>query len=313
MQESDLDNSSNNDDFTKQSMFNDYINYLSTDLGLSKSTCTTYKTQLRKFHRYLKSINVSIYSFKKHDLENYITYNQKEDNTKSRTINVIICSIRSLCRFFIIEKIRDIDPTENISPPKLEQRLPKLINSTTIKEILDTFDEDVLKDLRDKAMIVLLYASGLRSFELLKLKPENINFKDEYIRVVGKGDKERIVPIAKYALDLVLKYIHKYVAEHKLKNFNCDYIFQSPTKKKPLSRVSLFNTIKQHCLMAGVNTNVSAHVFRHAFATHLLDNGASLHVIQHLLGHSDISTTQIYTHVATSKLHKTYNKIHPRA
>ena len=208
MQESDLDNSSNNDDFTKQSMFNDYINYLSTDLGLSKSTCSTYKTQLRKFHRYLKSINVSIYSFKKHDLENYITYNQKEDNTKSRTINVIICSIRSLCRFFIIEKIRDIDPTENISPPKLEQRLPKLINSTTIKEILDTFDEDILKDLRDKAMIVLLYASGLRSFELLKLKPENINFKDEYIRVVGKGDKERIVPIAKYALELNLKHIY---------------------------------------------------------------------------------------------------------
>lgn len=288
----------------------DYIYYVSIDLGLSKATVENYGRQLSFFIEFLNANGIDINSFNDEHLHSYIQYIQKKKELKAQTIDLIITVIKSFLKYQQINKFRSDDPLVNFESPKLDKRIPKVLSSDTMKRILAAPDENIFIELRDKAMMEILYATGLRSSELINLKFSNINFSDSNIRVIGKGNKERMVPLALVTLDLLKKYIAAYQTNYG--KFKTEYVFVAPKTGLPLSRQNLYTRIKFYAEKIGLNPIPSAHIFRHAFATHLLNNGADLSTVQLLLGHSSLNTTEIYTHVASKRIHKIFEKAHPR-
>lgn len=288
-----------------------YNLYLSGELGLSNSTCETYCRQLQKFLNFLADNNISVDSFTSLHINSFIIETQANNNFKSRTIHLLLSSIKSFVRYQHDEHIRNDNPAIDVPPPKLEKRIPKIMSETIVLKLIEAPNPNVFMELMDKTMFVLLYATGVRSFELVNLKLENINFEQKIMRIIGKGEKERIIPIADKAINIVLQYLNEY---RRLYNkLESPYIFYNRETQKPYTRQYLFKKIKHYSEQIGLLKYPSAHTFRHAFATHLLNNGADLRTVQLLLGHSDLVTTEIYTHVASQRLHTVYNKIHPRA
>ena len=285
---------------------NDYINYVFIEKKLSTNTKDAYFSDLIEFNNYLynKSLNKVDYD----DIVKYINFLNKKNET-TKTISRKIVSVRT---FFTYElKIGNINnnPCEKIESPKLRKTLPNTLNYEEINKLLD-IKEDNAKDVRDKCMIYLMYASGLRVSELVNLNVNDINLTDEYVRIFGKGKKERIVPFSESTTKLLDKYINIY-RNSLLKGYLTDKLFIS-SYGKGMTRQGFFKNLKLIAKNKGITKDFSPHTLRHSFATHLIENGADLRSIMELLGHENIKTTQIYTHISNDKKRKDYEEYHPR-
>ncbi len=290
---------------------NDFLTYLSAEKGLSRNTVESYHFDLRKFRESLSSRSRDFASFTKADIIDFIERLRDEDYSAS-SICRFLSSVKSLCKYLLIENIIKEDPSENLQSPKRWERLPKSLSVSEVRAFLDLSSSIDLSEpaaMRDYVMFELLYSSGLRVSELISLKLEDINFDAGFVRVLGKGSKERIVPLHMRAIGRVKEYISRQRPEI-LKKKRSPYIFVT-RRGGPMTRQRFWQTIKALGRKLGIE--ISPHTMRHSFATHLLEGGADLRSLQKMLGHADISTTQIYTKVTTDRLKQVYSKHHPRA
>ena len=291
-----------NGEYTQNIYIEKYINYLQYERGLSDNTINSYAYDLKRFDIFFKG---HILHLKYEDIQEYL---ESIGELSSRSVAHHITVLTSFYNFLIDEKIIENNPCENVVNAKLPKKLPVFLTEDEVNKLLD-IPLRTEYDYRNKAMLELLYATGLRISELVNLKINDIDYDECIVRVFGKGKKERIVPIA----DVALKYLDIYVYNYRekiLKGAISDYIFISNSKKN-ISRQGFFKILKAEARRAGIEKDVSPHVLRHSFATHLLSHGANLRIIQELLGHEDISTTEIYTHLVNEKLKDDYT-YHPR-
>ena len=290
-------------------LLRDFLTYLSVEKGLSKNTIESYSIDLKKFQDFLSLKNKNFASFTRADVIDFIETLRNKGYSISSTCR-FISSIKSLCKYLIIENVIKEDPSENLQTPKRWERLPKSLTVSEVRSFLE-LDTPIDKPtmVRDSVMLELLYSSGLRVSELVSLKVEDINLEAGFIRVLGKGSKERVVPVNIRAIGRLRGYLNK-VRQEILKKRQSSYLFVTG-RGRPLTRQRFWQTIKTLGRKKGID--LSPHTLRHSFATHLLEGGADLRSVQKMLGHSDISTTQIYTKVTTERLKKVYTKHHPRA
>lgn len=280
--------------------------YILVEKGLSKQTFSSYMTDLKKFFFYFEENGHPIRDtadLSETDLQDYRRHLGSTQKSASTTLRKI-SSTKSFYLFLKREGIIDFQIPE-ITPPKKPQRLPNCLSIEEVEDLLETPDITKPEGLRDKAMLELMYSSGLRVSELLALERKKINLERGIVTVFGKGSKERKVPMGDYALEFVVKYIN----EARCKNPGKDskYLFLN-RYGKPLSRQYFFKQIKKYAALAGIDPkNISPHTLRHCFATHLLENGAQLRAVQEMLGHSNIATTQIYTHISTKRIISAYD------
>ncbi|MGB9715970.1 MAG: site-specific tyrosine recombinase XerD [Thermodesulfovibrionales bacterium] len=292
-------------------LLNNFLTFLSVEKGLSRNTIESYSMDLKKFHNFLLLNKKDFVSFNRSDIVDFIETLRKEGYSIS-SICRFISSIKGFCKYLIIEDIIKEDPSENIHAPKKWERIPKSLTVSEIKSFLENNgDKDTERPVtvRNTVMLELLYSSGLRVSELVSLKLEDINLESGFIRVIGKGSKERVVPINMRAIEKLRNYIKKERLEI-LKKRESPYLFITG-RGRPMTRQRFWQAIKTQGKKKGIE--LSPHTLRHSFATHLLEGGADLRSVQKMLGHSDISTTQIYTKVTTDRLKKVYTKYHPRA
>lgn len=282
-----------------------YIDYLKYEKKLSLNTISSYSDDLNIF---ILSINNK--DLLKIDTKEIQIFLEKEYEKSSRTKAHYITVLNNFYDFLIKENITKTNPLANIKLPKIEKKLPDYLTIEEVNKLLD-FPLNKAYDFRNKAMLELLYATGIRVSELINLRISDIDFTNDYIRIIGKGSKERIVPFN----DISKKYLILYINDYRpilLKRKTNEFLFINNLSNQ-ISRQGFFKILKEICFKQGINKNVSPHTLRHSFATHLLNNGADLRIIQELLGHSDLSTTQIYTEVLNEKLKKDYESSHPRA
>lgn len=286
--------------------FRRFINYLTVEKGLSANTLEAYDRDLRKFKDHLDQAGISISSLNRRDIASFIDA-LRNTGHKTSTIARHIASIRGFCRFLLMEKIIDEDPVENFSAPKGWKHIPKIMGFSEVSELLNRPGGKKLS-LRDRAILEIIYSSGLRVSEVSTLQLKDIHFEAGFLSVTGKGSKERVVPVSVRTLGILKEYIHTSRAE-LLKNNHSPYLFIA-RGGKPLTRQRLWQLVKHYS--QGLSTEISPHTLRHCFASHLLDGGADLRALQKMLGHTDISTTQIYTKVTPERLKKIHKQHHPR-
>jgi len=283
----------------------DYMNYLSLERQLSPNTIDGYKRDLEDFYKFT---NKSYNHINKDDIINYITYLNKKVGPK--TINRHIVSIKNYFKFLEKNNYISTNPTTDITGLKTPKKMPRVLSIEEVDKLLDIEVKDAYSS-RNKAMLELMYSSGLRVSELLSLTLNNIDFDMNLVRIYGKGSKERIVPISDIATSYLDEYINLY-RNTLVKNKITDLLFLNSRGSK-LSRQGFFKILKEIALIKGINREISPHVLRHSFATHLLNNGADLRSIQTMLGHENIETTQIYTHVSNNYVKENYDEAHPRS
>ena len=287
-----------------------FIDSLWIDKGLSEHSLTAYRTDLMKLVRFgeQSKSGFSLVSFVKGDIDQFVAKHYDEGFSE-RSVSRCLSSLRMLCKYLIEKGLRSDDPIAQLRNPKLSQSLPKTLSEQQVDELLNAPDCGVAIEFRDKAMLEVLYATGLRVTELVSLRMEQLGLQQGVIRVTGKGSKERLVPLGEEAIEWLLSYM-KGARGSLLKN-DSDIVFPS-NRGVMMTRQTFWHRIKFYAKKAHIQTHLSPHTLRHAFATHLLNHGADLRVVQMLLGHSDLSTTQIYTHVATERLQKLVEQHHPR-
>ncbi|MFN4226719.1 MAG: tyrosine recombinase XerC [Candidatus Ratteibacteria bacterium] len=283
-----------------------FIDYLANQKNYSKHTLKGYKKDISQFIEFLRQKKIS--DFEKVEYEDLISFISKLKNSglKEKTIGRKVASLKSFYKFLVSKKFIKKNPALLIQSPKIPEKLPNFLTYNEVINLLETpFNKKNWQSLRDKAILEVLYSTGIRVGELVNLKIEDINFADEVIKVKGKGKKERIVPIGKTALNCLIEYIEK--RPNKKERF----VFLNKYGKKITER-SVERIVKKYMLISKINKNITPHTLRHTFATHLLDRGADLRTVQELLGHERITTTQIYTHLTIEKLKQLYEKFHPR-
>lgn len=283
---------------------NEFCDYLLIDKHYSNNTIESYKRDLIKFYEYNKK---DIKNINKDDIKSYLKY-LNDNKMDERSIARNISSLKSFYKFLIINKTIKDNPVESISLPKLGKKLPNTLSEEDINKLLDIKLNDNYS-YRNKAMLELMYATGLRVSELVNLKVYDVNLEEAIVKTMGKGSKERIIPIGDYALNALTIYINEYRSTLFKKEVN-DFLFLN-NHGKQMTRQGFFKIIKKLAIEQGIKKDFSPHTLRHSFATHLLSHGADLRIIQELLGHSDVSTTQIYTHVSNEELEDTFKKYHP--
>ena len=282
--------------------------FLATERGLSKNYQLLVRRNLEKFSNWLNNIK-QLDSITTDDLSEYLSKRKKEGLAAS-SIRQNVVSLKIFFRFLCNHKILSEDIAEGLFSPKPEQLLPKTINQKDVIRLLESIETSDPLGMRDRALIELLYSSGLRLGEIMEALLENLYLEEGHIRVTGKGKKTRIVPIGKKALEAINNYLEK--GRKKLVNSkSTSHIFLSIRGKK-LSPSRIWQIVKERSKRANINSPIYPHQLRHSFATHLLSGGADLRIIQELLGHADISTTQTYTHVDEKGLKKIHKKFHPR-
>ena len=285
-----------------------FIDHLWLEDGLSKNTLESYRADLSQFATWLGKRNTQIMAANQADIQHYLAV--KFPQSKPRSIGRLIASMRRFYRYCLRENLIETDPTLQIESPKLPRSLPKSLNEQEVEDLLNAPDTAAPIGLRDRAMLELLYASGLRVSELVTVKVNEVSTQDGVVRVTGKGSKTRLVPMGEEAADWITKYLKESRPEILQKRLS-DALFVT-ARAQAMTRQAFWYLIKRYTLQAGITKHMSPHVLRHAFATHLLNHGADLRVVQMLLGHSDISTTQIYTHVARERLKQLHSVHHPR-
>lgn len=282
----------------------DFLSYLEVEANYSKNTINSYENDLNKFEEYYKSKDLLKITSK--DIEKYI---QTLSDLAPTTVSHNISSLKTFYSYFLKQGRVSNNPTDGIKSPKLGIHLPTYLTIDEVNKLLDIEVTDAFSS-RNKAILELMYATGLRISEVISLEFKNIDYDECIIRVMGKGSKERIVPVNDYAIKYLKEYIDNYRPE-LVKNDINNYIFLN-NHGRMLTRQGIFKMIKNYAALKNIKKTIGPHTLRHTFATHLLENGADLRVIQELLGHSDISTTQIYMHLTKEALHNEYKKYFPR-
>lgn len=285
----------------------DFINYCVFEKGLSDKTKDSYIYDLSVYKDFLSEKGkTKVNSITTDDIENFLKY--RLQNEKNSTVAHNLTVIKNFHSYLLKSDIIKKDISENIARPKLQKKLPKTLSIDDIDKLLDIELKDTY-DYRNKAMIELMYGSGLRVSELISLDVHSIDFTNCIIRITGKGSKDRIVPVGEYSMYYLNKYLK--VRSCMLKDENTDALFLNNHGKR-MTRQGFFKNLKSILRQKGLNEDVSPHTLRHSFATHLLERGADLRSIQELLGHSDIATTRIYTHISDNMVKEAYEKYHPR-
>lgn len=287
--------------------YDEYLNFIKFEKRLSDNTIKSYQNDLKKYINYLKKANISSFKDVKPKTIELMLISEKDLNTAS--LAHLLLSIKSLHKYLKKLKILDEDVTINIEQPKMAKHLPDVLSYDEVNNLLD-IEIKTGEDIRNKAMLELLYASGFRISELLNIKLGDIDFTNAVVRTFGKGSKERVVPLP----DVTLDYINKYLEIRKdiLNKKESDYLFITKRGNK-MDRTTFFKFIKNLLIKKNIHKDISPHTLRHSFATHLLEGGADLRSIQVLLGHENIKTTKIYTHISREKLLDDYIDKHPRS
>ena len=286
---------------------------LRVEKNLSTNSITSYKTDLKRYINFLfnKESIQDLNSIRQIHIRNFIRY-LNDQNLSSASINRSFSSIRSYHKYLSGEERISHNPTQLLEAPKISKKLPKVLSIQEVDVIINSVKLEESMGYRDKAILETLYSAGLRVSELCALEMNNILFDSAMLRVVGKGNKERYVPLGSKAIKLIndyCKYIRSLLINKKKTDGN---VFLSKNGKK-LTRMTIFNIMKKWTKISGINKDISPHTFRHSFATHLLEGGADLRAVQEMLGHSDISTTQIYTHLDNEYLKEVHRTFHPRS
>ena len=289
----------------------EYLKFIQLEKGLSENTIGAYRRDLKKYQDYLEEEKISHIDFIDRQTIQVCLGDLHDKGASAKSIARFISTIRSFHQFALREKYAAKDPTVLIETPKYERRLPDVLEVDEVIRLLETPDMSKNNGYRYRAMLELLYATGMRVTELINLKVEDVNLIMGFVRVFGKGNKERIVPLGETIIDILETYIET-VRPQLLKKTVTDNLFLN-LHGKPLSRQAIWKMIKQNGVKAEIFKTLTPHTLRHSFATHLLENGADLRAVQEMLGHADISTTQLYTHVSKSQIRKIYNQFHPRA
>jgi integrase/recombinase XerD len=280
-----------------------FLDYYWLSSGASQNTLSAYQSDLKLFSKWL---NGDLSHINSNHINDYFKHRQLSAATQSR----ILTCLRIFYQYLITQQLIKTNPTAKLHHPKQTQKLPIFLNIEEVDRLLNTPDKNTIFGLRDRAMLELLYSCGLRVSELITLDYHNINLNEEYIRIHGKGNKERLLPMGEVAIDYLNTY-EKKARPFLLKSGQTDHYFLS-NRGSGMSRQNFFYIIKAYAVKAGIDKPLSPHTLRHAFATHLVQQGADLRSVQLMLGHSDISTTQIYTHIQNVQLKSQHAKHHPR-
>ncbi|MCL1092382.1 site-specific tyrosine recombinase XerD [Shewanella kaireitica] len=286
-----------------------FLDHLWSTKGLSDNTLSAYRTDLRHFDRHQQLKGLKLVESSQFDVRDYLAVRFDKGFAKTSSARMM-SSLRRFFGYLVVNKQINTDPMALLESPKLARKLPDSLSEDDIDRLLSEPQTDDPIECRDKAMLELLYATGLRVSELVGLTMEQLSLRQGLVRIVGKGGKERLVPLGELAVSEVENYL-KFARVELLKGKQSDVLFPSK-RAQQMTRQTFWHRIKLYALRANISTELSPHTLRHAFATHLLNHGADLRVVQLLLGHSDLSTTQIYTHVATARLASLHSEHHPR-
>ena len=289
-----------------------YANYLRFEKNASENTIKAYVSDLQKLQDFAEQnlMNITPITISYEHLQEFL-YQISKINYSERTQARWISSIKGFFSFLLEDELREDNPSALLETPKLGLYLPDTLSLEEIEKLISATEENTDLAKRNRCMIEVLYGCGLRVSELTELQISNINFKENYLKIQGKGDKVRFVPLADYTADFIKNYINNIRSKQKINPKHSDILFLN-SRGAQISRQMVFLIIKEIVRKAGIQKNISPHTFRHSFATHLLQNGADLRFIQEMLGHSSITTTEIYTHLNTEELHETILKYHPR-
>jgi integrase/recombinase XerD len=293
-----------------ESQIRTFLNCLRVEKGLSDNTIQAYRRDIVKFATFVAGRNVALKDISRGDVVDFLgsLYRKGLD---SRSVARHLVTIRHFFRFSLLEGYVNDDPAATIESPRFRQSLPEFLSVEEVDRLLHQPDVTATVGIRDRAMIELLYSCGLRVSELCGLRVSDLQVESGCLRCVGKGNKERLVPVGRQALDAVQRYLHS-SRPKLLGEESSPYLFLNQ-KSRQMNRISFWKTLGQYGRRAGLRKALTPHMLRHSFATHLLDRGADLRSVQMMLGHSDISTTQIYTHVVEERLKQVYKAHHPRA
>lgn len=293
-----------------QMELNGFLTYLMIDRGLSLNTKENYERDLKSYLSFIKQQSVEqLNQIEREQIQLYlIELYERGLNTKSVARH--LSAIRAFHQYLIIEKVCVKNPCDLIESPKLTRDLPEILSIEEVDALLESFKQDTPGDLRNRAMVELLYASGLRVTELLNLRLEDLHLSMQFIKCQGKGNKERIVPIGEVAAEVLDLYLT--IARPKLLKKPTDVLFLNRFGEM-MTRQGFWKILKKQAQLAGITKELSPHKLRHSFATHLIENGVDLRLVQEMLGHSDIATTQIYTHISKDHLRGVFERAHPRS
>lgn len=286
-----------------------FLEFLSVEKGLSANTILCYSRDLNKLFRFLKKEKIPWNRVQEENLVRFI-HQQSRVGLSSRSLARLISSLKSFYKFLVLDGLLKKNPAVNLASPKIWLKLPKFLTVEEVESLLKQPSEKDIRGIRDKAMLELLYATGLRASELVSLKLKDMNMEEGFLLCRGKGGKERIVPIGKSARQAVGKYLDE--ARSKIMKEPSDVLFLT-SRGGAFTRQGFWKMLKAYAQSAGLGLKISPHILRHSFATHLLERGADLRSVQLMLGHTQIITTQIYTHVSRERLRKVYERYHPRA
>ncbi|MGD2245801.1 MAG: site-specific tyrosine recombinase XerD [Candidatus Aminicenantes bacterium] len=286
-----------------------FLDFLAVEKGLSSNTVLSYSRDVQKLFLFFQKEKMSWLKAGEDDLVRFI-HHQSRAGLSPRSMARVVSSLKSFYRFLVLDGILKKNPAVNLSSPKTWLALPKFLTVKEVDSLLKQPDTEEVLGIRDKAMLELLYATGLRASELISLGTNDVNLGDGFLLCLGKGGKERLVPIGESAEKAVRQYLEG--ARAKLLKQPSEFLFVTQ-RGEPFTRQGFWKLLKGYVRKAGLDTKISPHVLRHSFATHLLERGADLRSVQLMLGHSQITTTQVYTHVSRKRLRRVYDKFHPRA
>jgi integrase/recombinase XerD len=295
-----------------KALIDEFLNYLTVERGLSRNTILSYKADLVHFADHLAGKGVEeIDGVKRQDITDYML-GLKDKGMSSNSISRALVAIKMFYRFLVQERLARDDVAGVLESPKLVRPLPNVMGMSEVDKLLGAPDVRDWQGARDKAALELMYATGMRVSELVELTMDGLNLDVGYVRCKGKGSKERIVPVGKAAKEAVARYVEKVRPKLQKEGIQDNHLFLSRLGRK-ISRVSFWKMIRANTRRAGIKKDVTPHTLRHSFATHLLERGADLRVVQEMLGHADIATTQIYTHINKERLKSIHRQFHPRA
>ncbi len=287
-----------------------FLDNLWMEYGLSENTLSAYRNDLFNLVKWLSNLQISIADAQRDHLLQYLSYRVSK-GMQPRSAARLLSSIRRFYRYQIRQGNLDVDPTDQIEFPKLGRQLPEVLTEEDVEKLLTAPNIAKAQGVRDRAMLEILYACGLRVSELIGLRMHQLNLRTGVLRVLGKGSKERLVPFGEQAGDWLERYLADARPQLLKEESSCDVLFVS-NRGAGMTRQAFWHVIKRHAQAVGIDKHLSPHTLRHAFATHLLNHGADLRVVQMLLGHSDLSTTQVYTHIAQARLQELHREHHPR-
>lgn len=294
-----------------ETIIEEYLKFIQIEKGLSENTIGAYRRDLKKYQIYMQENKIAHIDFIDRQTIQECLGHLIDQGASAKSIARFISTIRSFHQFALREKYAAKDPTVLIETPKYEKKLPDVLDVEEVIQLLETPDLNKNNGYRDRTILELLYATGMRVTELIQIKIDDVNLIMGFVKVFGKGNKERIIPLG----DTVIEYLDTYINSVRpqlLKKTVTNVLFLN-MHGRPLTRQGIWKLIKQYGLKANINKTLTPHTLRHSFATHLLENGADLRAVQEMLGHSDISTTQLYTHVSKTQIRQMYNQFHPRA